>query len=235
MHQVVILAGGLGTRVASLTGGRVPKALLDVAGRPFIDRKIDELRADGCEHVVVLAGHGGDLLREHLAGAGHPIRIDVVEDGPTLRGTGGAVRAALDVLAPTFWLTYGDTFLTVDVRGAERALADAGGSAGGVMTVLHNRDRWQPSNTSVAGGRVTAYAKGRPPGTFEWIDYGMLLLHRSVFEALPEDAVCDLGDVLAPLVASGRLLAFEATEVFRDIGTPEALAETAATFRATDR
>ena len=229
-EKVVILAGGMGTRVASLTGGRVPKVLLDVAGRPFIDRKIDELLADGAEHLVILAGHGADMLREHVAAAAHPLRVDVVEDGPTLRGTAGAVRAALSQLADEFWLTYGDTFLTVDVRGAETAFDLA--EADGLMTVLHNRDRWQPSNTSVEHGYVTAYAKGEPAGTHEWIDYGMLLLRRRVFERLAPDLVGDLSLVFADLARRHQLLPFEASEVFRDIGTPEALWETAATFRS---
>lgn len=227
-RQVVVLAGGLGTRVASLTGDTLPKALLDVAGRPFIDRKLEELRDQGATRVLLLTGHASAVLRDHFARTRPVLPVEIVEDGPTLLGTAGAVRAALDHLDDRFWLTYGDTFLDVPIAAVEADLDTAG--AAGSMTVLHNRDRWQPSNTSVSGGWVVGYGKGAPPGTHEWIDYGMLLFRRSVFERLPDGFRGDLGLVVQELVAERALRAVAVTEPFHDIGTPEALAETAARF-----
>lgn len=92
----VVLAGGLGTRISAITGNCIPKVLVDVAGRPFLDRKLHELAAQGVEEVILLTGHQGNMVQEHLA-INPPIglRVLCVDDGPRLLGTGGAIAAAI--------------------------------------------------------------------------------------------------------------------------------------------
>ena len=102
MLPAVVLAGGRGTRVAALTGDAQPKAMLEVAGRPFIELKLDELWRNGVEEVYVLVGHASSPLEEHLAA--HPPRagrVRVIHDGPSLLGTGGAIVRARDELRPS--------------------------------------------------------------------------------------------------------------------------------------
>ena len=67
MYPVAVLAGGLGTRMAKRTGPRLPKALLEVAGRPFIDFKLGQLAGEGATRVVMLLGHGAGAIAEHVA------------------------------------------------------------------------------------------------------------------------------------------------------------------------
>jgi NDP-sugar pyrophosphorylase family protein len=226
-RSVAVLAGGLGTRVAHLTESNVPKAMLSVCGRPFVDVKLAELVAAGADEVVVLAGHGADTLRSHLGSetvGGVPVHL--VEDGPTLLGTGGAIRRALDVLPDPFWVTYGDTLLTVPVEAVEGELARAPELLG-VMTVLRNEDRWETSNVSIDDAmRVIAYEKGSPPGSHVYIDYGMLLLRHELFSSTKATVPFDLGDLLREAVAHGRLGASVVQERFHDIGTEEAWLDT---------
>ena len=85
----------------------------------------------------------------------------------------GASLARCPRLGDAFWVTYGDTLLDVDLAAAEAAVHDRG-MPRALMTVLHNRDRWQPSNALVRDGRVVAYAKNPAPAGAEHIDYGML-------------------------------------------------------------
>jgi MurNAc alpha-1-phosphate uridylyltransferase len=230
MLPVVVLAGGLGTRVASLTGDRVPKALLPVAGRPFIDHKIDELVGHGVTDVVLLVGHRAQAMVDHVGdGSRYGIGVRCIEDGPTLLGTGGAVRAALDELPEAFWIAYGDTLLSVPMAEVEELFLTSG--AGALMTVLHNRDEVQPSNVTVADGRVVAYRKGDPPGTHEYIDYGLLLLSAELFRPFPPGQAFDLGELLRPAVEEGRVAAYVVDAPFHDIGTPEALSQTDALLR----
>jgi N-acetyl-alpha-D-muramate 1-phosphate uridylyltransferase len=220
-----MLAGGLGTRVASLTGGVTPKTLLDVAGRPFLDRRIEDLLAEGVHQVIVLAGHGAAQLRQHIDAADFGMEVVTIAEGSRLLGTGGAIAAALGQLPDSFWVTYADTFLQAPMAEIEE-LFDASGAVG-LMTVLRNEDRWQRSNADVAGGLVAAYEKGAPPGTFPYIDYGLLLFRREAFTGIGPGARADLSDVVGPLIHAGDLAAFEVTEPFHDIGTPAALEETA--------
>jgi MurNAc alpha-1-phosphate uridylyltransferase len=229
-RTIAILAGGLGTRVASLTGGTTPKAMLPIAGAPFVDHKLAEAARLGADHVVLLLAHGADQLVAHVGdGARWGLDLTVVLDGPNLLGTGGALKRAAPHLGERVWVTYGDTLLDADLGAAERQ-AEALGCRG-AMTVLHNRDQWEPSNTSIADGRVIAYVKGDPPGTHEHIDYGYVLLPADALLAVPDDAF-DLGVVIQQLIARRQLAAFEVHERFHDIGTPEALAETDAWLRA---
>jgi MurNAc alpha-1-phosphate uridylyltransferase len=224
MRSAAVLAGGLGKRIESLTGGTLPKALIPVAGKPFLHHKLSELRRLGVDRVVLVLGHRAEPIIDYV-GDGHQWGLDlaVIEDGPTLLGTGGALKRAAPLLSDRFWVTYGDTLLDVDLAAAERRAAEAGWEA--VLTVLRNRDRWQASNVRLDGDLVVSYTKTPPPGTHEHIDYGYLYLsNRAVTE--PAEDTFDLGVVMDRLVASRSLGSFEANVPFHTIGTPDELRET---------
>jgi NDP-sugar pyrophosphorylase family protein len=229
-RTIAILAGGLGTRVAALTGGVTPKAMLPLAGRPFIDHKLAETRRLGADRVVLLLGHGADQIAAHVGdGSQWGMHIDVLLDGSQPLGTGGALRHAAPLLGLQVWVTYGDTLLDADLQGAETHARTIG--CRGAMTVLHNRDQWEISNTSIAGGRVVAYTKGEPAGTHEYIDYGYLLFPVDSLTEI-DDPAFDLRIVISKLIEQRQLAAYEVFERFHDIGTPEALAETDRWLRA---
>lgn len=244
MHPVVVLAGGLGTRVAHLTGPDTPKALLPLDGRAFVDFKLAGLAAQGVTDVLMLVGHGATPLRDHVGdGRRFGMQVTFVDDGPRLRGTAGAIRAALGRIEGDFWVTYGDTLLDVPMGDVEARLARAPELLG-VMTVLANRDRWETSNVDVDwpegggvdGGLVVSYEKGGPPGAHVHIDYGMLLFRRAAFAGVPGGPAypgpADLGDLLRDLIGRRLLGAFEVTERFHDVGTEAAWRETDEWVRA---
>ena len=94
--QCVILAGGLATRMRPLTE-TIPKALIPVGGRPFIDHQLAWLAAHGVTDVVLSVGYRGEMLRDHVGdGARFGLAVRVVDEGTKLRGTAGALRLALD-------------------------------------------------------------------------------------------------------------------------------------------
>ena len=224
MMPVAVLAGGLGTRMAGVVAEGMPKVLVPVAGRPFLDFKLASLAAQGVDRVVLLLGHGADRVAEYLGG-GRPfgMEVGIVLDGPELMGTGGAVRRALPHLGDRFWVTYGDTYLRAPMAAAEEAFAGSGWA--GLMTVLENGDAWDRSNVRVESGLIVEYRKGAPAGTFRHIDYGLLLLEAMVFGAWPEGEPFDLAEVLGRLVGERRLGAFEVTERFYEVGSPEGYRE----------
>jgi NDP-sugar pyrophosphorylase family protein len=208
-----------------VTGDLLPKALIEVAGRPFVDLKLEELGRQGFREVVLLTGFGGDQIAAHVGDGGrYGLAVRVHEDGGTPLGTGGAVAAALPSLGSTFWVTYGDTLLDLVPATAEALFLQHDQEWDGLMTVLHNRDRWGRSNARVDGDRIAAYAKDPTPVGAEHIDYGMVLVRDAVF-AGRAGGVFDFADVLTPLAARGRLGAFTVERRFLEIGTPESLAE----------
>ena len=232
--QCVILAGGLATRMRPLTDVR-PKALLPVAGRPFIDHQLEWLARHGVTHVVLSIGYKGGMLRDHVGDGAHfGLAVAYVDEGENLRGTAGALRLALarGVLEEAFLVTYGDSFLPIDFGAVFRAFRAAGQPA--LMTVFRNEGRWDTSNviyeiSSGDAGRVVLYDKRRqtrPAADFAYIDYGLLALERRIVEdEVPAEGKADLAEVFHALSLRSRLAGFEVHERFHEIGSPEGLEE----------
>jgi N-acetyl-alpha-D-muramate 1-phosphate uridylyltransferase len=154
---VAILAGGLATRLRPITE-TIPKALVEVAGQPFAMHQAELLRAQGIRDVVWLVGYRADQLEAALGdGSRWELRFTYVHDGPTLLGTGGALRRALPHLGEAFFVMYGDSYLECDFAAVEAAFHASGRSA--LMTVFRNEGRFDTSNVEYADGTIVRYDK----------------------------------------------------------------------------
>lgn len=228
--QAVILAGGLATRMRPLTE-TVPKSMLDVAGRPFVDWQLEKLAACGFDDVVMCIGRFGAQIKEHVGdGARYGLSVRYSDEGETLLGTGGAVRLALGLLAPTFLVTYGDSYLPFDYAAPLRSL-DEHADCDGVMSVFANAGQWDASNVITDGEWVLRYEKGVADPAFDHIDYGAIALRRSVIEELRADVPAGLDVLQRALAEKKRLRAYEARDRFFEIGSPEGLATLARHLR----
>ncbi|HMJ52891.1 MAG TPA: sugar phosphate nucleotidyltransferase [Polyangiaceae bacterium] len=234
--QVVILAGGLATRMRPRTL-TTPKLLLPVAGRPFGAWLLEKLASDGYEQAVLCIAYLGDQVRSIL-GDGSAYGIDVVyaDEGPNLLGTAGAIRRAAPLLEPRFLVTYGDSYLPFDYAAPLRLLASSPG-ADGAMAVYKNEGRWDKSNTIVRvdeKGRwwVERYEKNSTDVTFDHIDYGATALRREVILEVPEGTAWGLDRIQADLSARKRLRAYLAHARFFEIGSETGLLELDQELRA---
>jgi N-acetyl-alpha-D-muramate 1-phosphate uridylyltransferase len=226
----VILAGGRGTRLGPLTGD-LPKALVDVASRPFLEYQLELLRTGGVREIVLCVGYLGSLVERTIGdGSRLGLSIQYSFDGPEPLGTAGAVRNALPMLGERFLVTYGDTLLTVDHLAVARAHGSSGLPA--LMTVFLNENRYAPSNAIVDGGLVVAYGKIPPTQNARWIDYGLLGFDRAAIEHSTD---AGLEPVLAKLARQRQLAAYEVDERFYEIGDRAGLAETTDFVRASPR
>jgi MurNAc alpha-1-phosphate uridylyltransferase len=226
MLPVAMLAGGLATRLRPLTE-TIPKALVDVAGLPFAEHQVEWLRAQGIERIVFLVGYRGEMVRDALGdGARWGLSIAYVFDGPTLLGTGGALRRARGVLDDAFFVMYGDSYLDCDLRAIERAFRASGQPA--LMTVLRNENRWDASNVLFEDGRIVRYEKRHRTPEMQHIDYGLGIVSTAALDPYPPNEPFDLATVYQDLVANGRLAAYEVDARFYEIGSPEGLEETRA-------
>jgi NDP-sugar pyrophosphorylase family protein len=227
LAPVCILAGGRGTRL----GGRareVPKPLLEVAGEPFLIHQLRLLAAHEVREAVICVGHRGELIESRIGEERFGVRIAYSHDGPGLDGTLGAIRRALPLLPERFLVLYGDTYLRLDYRAADRAWRESGLPA--LMVVLRNVGRWEVSNARYELGRVVAYDKRSPTTDMSWIDYGLGGLTAAALERVPESE-SDLAVLYGALARRGELCGHAATERFYEIGTPGALEETDAFLR----
>jgi N-acetyl-alpha-D-muramate 1-phosphate uridylyltransferase len=221
--QAVVLAGGLATRMRPRTL-TIPKAMLEVAGRPFIDWQLEKLRECGYDDVVLCVAFLAEQIREHVGdGARFGVKVRYADEGATLLGTAGAIRKALELLAPTFLVTYGDSYLPFDYAAPLHDL-DTHADCDGVMSIFENRGAWDMSNVEPdeTGAWVRRYEKGRPELHFSHIDYGALALRRHVIAELPPGRH-DLAAVQTRMAAEKRLRAVVARDRFFEIGSPEGL------------
>lgn len=218
--QAVILAGGLGTRLGARTRD-LPKALIPIAGRPFVAWLVEALERAGYSQLVLCIGHYGEQIIEFLGnGAAYGLDVTYSKDGERLLGTGGAIRQALgrDLLAESFLVTYGDSYLPFDYAAPLRDL-QAHPEALGTMSVFENHGAWDASNCAIGRGLVLRYEKGVQDSALTHIDYGAIALRRSVIAEQPPQVAFGLDLLQHQLAKAGQLRAFEATERFYEVGS----------------
>lgn len=220
---VAILAGGIATRMRPLTE-TIPKALLDVNGEPFIAHQLKLLRQRQIQRVVLCLGYLGELIVE-WAGDGRQfgLQVEYSFDGPTLLGTGGSLKKALPLLGERFFVLYGDSYLECDFAAVQTAFMESGKQ--GLMTVFHNKGRWDGSNIEYKDGQIKTYDKRNPTSLMKHIDYGLGILSRSAFDEIPDQPVFDLEAIYQNLLHRKELAGFEVTNRFYEIGSPFGLAE----------
>lgn len=220
---VAILAGGIAKRLGAVTE-RIPKSLVEVAGRPFAEHQIELLRRNGIADLVFLVGHLGDMVRDALGdGARWGVRIRYVFDGPLRLGTGGAVRRALPHLGDPFFVLYGDSYLECDYRRIEQTFRE---DALALMTVCRNDNRWDTSNVLFVNGRILTYDKRHPTADMRHIDYGLGVFRHAAFAGYEDAESFDLAGVYQRLLARAALQGFEVEGRFYEIGSPAGLEET---------
>jgi NDP-sugar pyrophosphorylase family protein len=224
MFPVAILAGGLATRLRPITES-IPKALVDVAGIPFICRQLNYLRDQGVARVVICIGYRGDMIQAEVGdGSKYDLEVLYSSDGDELLGTGGALAKALPLLGDCFFVLYGDSFLPLNFTAVEVAFRRSQKPA--LMTVLKNESRWDRSNVHFQDGRIVEYNKRSPRVELQYIDYGLGILSASVLLSYPaKRAVFDVADVYHDLSVRGDLAGLEVHERFYEIGSHEGLKE----------
>jgi N-acetyl-alpha-D-muramate 1-phosphate uridylyltransferase len=223
MLPVAILAGGLATRLRPLTE-TVPKSLIEIHGEPFLAHQLRLLSRSGIRRIVLCLGYRSEPIRD-FAGDGRQFNVHVEYsfDGPELLGTAGALRQALPLLGPAFFVLYGDAYLPCDYGAIERHFSES--AKLGLMTVFHNAGNWDTSNVEFSEGRILKYDKAQPTPRMRHIDYGLGVFQERVFRELGGSGPHDLAEVYQDLLRRGQLAAYEAEQRFYEIGSHAGIAE----------
>jgi NDP-sugar pyrophosphorylase family protein len=227
---VAILAGGLAKRLRPITE-TIPKALVNVAGAPFVAHQLRLLHSAGLRRIIICAGYLGEMIEKEIGdGASFDVRIDYSFDGPSLLGTGGALKRALPLLGRQFFVLYGDSYLPIDYRKV--ALGFVTGDKAGLMTVYRNAGRWDASNVQFEAGQILRYDKKQRTPEMHHIDYGLGILSPEALTSWPDNKPFDLADAYGRLLSENQLSGHEVIERFYEIGSPEGLAELDAFLRS---
>jgi NDP-sugar pyrophosphorylase family protein len=215
--QAAILAGGLGTRLRPLTE-KIPKAMVPINGRPFLEYEIELLRRSGVDELVMCIGYLGGKIEEHFGnGKSFGVTIEYSWDGERLLGPIGALKLAERLLGETFFVTYGDAYLRLDYRRMMDVLLRSGVPA--VMAVYRNENRYGKSDVVVRNGFVVEYDKQKAVPGMHWINFGVTAMRREALASVIEGQFGDEEPFYGQLLTRGQLLAFETSERFYEIGS----------------
>jgi NDP-sugar pyrophosphorylase family protein len=215
--RVAILAGGFGTRLGPLAQG-LPKPMIPINGRPYLERVIDSFARCGLRDVVLLTGYRAEVVEEHF-GDGKRFGVNIAYSRETEPlGTGGAIREARSLLGDAFVMTYGDVLRYFDYDRFVKVHDDP---------CLAVYPRQITGNAEVDDDRIIRFDKHAPE--LPYIDAGFSLMPTSVLDLLPASGPCSFEETIFPILAKERRLAAEIVDLdFFDIGTPEELAKTTA-------
>lgn len=216
--EAIILAGGLGTRLAARLSG-LPKAMAPVGGRPFLEILLRQLERAGCTRALLAVGYRHEAIEEQFGGSFGDLRLEYsVEDEPL--GTGGAIRRALALVRGDRALALnGDTFLDADYAAMLRFHRRQGAAM--TMAIVRQPDVARYGGVVASGERIVGFEeKGRSgPG---WINAGAYVLNRDLdWGPQPEGKFSFEKQFLAPRIARLAPAAFAVEGFFLDIGVPE--------------
>jgi MurNAc alpha-1-phosphate uridylyltransferase len=220
--QVVILAGGLATRLGYLTT-ELPKSMVSILGKPFLEYQLELLRKEGINNIVLCVGHLSEKI-ENYFGAGQSFGVSITySHEEKLVGTAGALKKAEAFLDDVFFTLYGDSYVFLDFTAAMSYFRAQDKLA--LMTVYKNHNQYDKSNTAVESGLVKRYGKLEKTEDMVYIDYGANLFRREVLEMIPKDETYSLDQLFPRLIERQELLSFEVKERFYEIGSPQGLKE----------
>jgi NDP-sugar pyrophosphorylase family protein len=223
LPPLAILSGGPAMRMRPLTE-KIPKAMLEVGGEPFVAHQLRHAAREGIDRVVLCIGYLADQIESFVGnGSAFGLAVDYSHEPPELLGTGGALRLALPLLGDEFLVQYGDSFLDIHYATIMQVFRNSGRQA--LMTVFRNDGRWDTSNVEFASGEIRNYDKCNRTPAMAFIDYGLGVLRADALKKWPRGERIDLADMYRDLLARGELAGHEVHQRFYEIGSAEGLAE----------
>ena len=222
----VIMAGGKGTRVASVNS-QIPKPLLPVAGKPVLEHEIECLRRQGITDIILVVGHLGEQIAEYFGdGRDFGVHIEYIREETPL-GTAGALYYLKERLTDDFLLLNGDLIFDVDFS---RLMAFHREHGALVTLLVHPNDHPYDSGLVIADrdGCVRGWLTKEDERTWykNCVNAGLHVLSPRLLKQLKEPKRTDLDrDLIRPLILTGEVYACRSPEYVKDMGTPERIAE----------
>jgi N-acetyl-alpha-D-muramate 1-phosphate uridylyltransferase len=218
--QVIILAGGMGTRLRPRTL-TVPKPMIPVRGKPYLYYQLDYLRHQGIREALLLIGYRGEQIRDYFGdGRSFGMVLDYSVERE-LKGTGGALKLAEEKIHDDFFVIYGDSFLPIDYADFESAFRRAG--AEGMISVYRDSSGVTTVKGNVAlsaDGLIARYNKTKEAVGLAYVEAGVLAFRREVLKRIPPGEIVSLEkDIYPTLIRARQLAAYVTGNRFFDIGT----------------
>lgn len=211
--KTVILAGGFGTRLAHISGGK-PKPLMEVAGKPILERQIDFLLSHGMDDIRLSLHHKADQIIEFCERK-WPGRFEYVVE-PIALGTGGGIRFAGKDLDEPFLVVNGDILSDINVREFVSAQPHA-------IVGAYQKDARPYGLLDIQNKKVAAFQEKPTEECGGYINAGFYFLHPDVFSGITSESFMIEKEIFPQLAESGKLNVFTHDGYWIDCGTEERL------------
>ncbi len=220
--QVVILAGGRGTRLVPMTD-QIPKPMVSILDRPFLQYELHLLKLQGYCDILILTGYLGEVIEKYFKdGAALGLHI-VYSHEQTPLGTGGALKLAEKKISGDFILMNGDTLFPFDLHELIGFFHKH--NKMGVIAVSKDPSCRSAFNiTAGTEGLVEKYHKKPPLSGADYASGGVGVFKHELLSLIPSNRPCSLeDDIYDILIRNHDLAAYVAPGAFYDMGTPERL------------
>lgn len=220
--QTVIMAGGKGTRIASVNA-EVPKPMLEVCGKPILEHQIEVLKRQKLTDIILVIGYLGNVIRDYFEdGSKYGVHISYIEEKELL-GTAGSFYYLKDIIQDDFFLLNGDLIFDVDLHRFMNFHKEKHALA---TLFTHPNNHPYDSGLIIANedGTITKWIHKEEERGFlrNRVNAGIHIISPMVLERFTELKKTDLDrEVLKPLIPSGRVYAYDSPEYVKDMGTPE--------------
>jgi NDP-sugar pyrophosphorylase family protein len=227
---VVILAGGMGTRLHSAVPNK-HKVLAEIQKQPFIIFLLDQLVSSGARDVVLCTGHMAEQVHEKLGETYRSLKLEYSQEEVPL-GTGGAVRLALPLIkSEIVMIMNGDSYVNADLNAFLEWFLRKDLAAALILTKVHDTSRYGRV-MSAEDGRIQAFEEKSENEGYGWINAGIYLLKKKLMKTIPSGKTYSLEREFFPLLIGKGLCGYRCAREFIDIGTPESYAQAEAFFKA---
>lgn len=225
--KAVIMAGGKGTRIASITQDEIPKPMLTVGGKPILEHQIECLKKSGVDEVILITGHLGDKIKSFFQnGEKYGIKINYIEeDTEKPLGTAGSLYYLKDKIKDDFIMVFGDVFLSVDFNKMIKFHKD---NKSDVTLLTHPNSH--PFDSDLIStddqDKVLEFDSKENVRNYDYkniVNSGIYAFSPRVFDYIeePKKLSIEHGVISKMLDAGDRVFSYKSTEYVKDMGTPE--------------
>ncbi|MDR0685430.1 MAG: HAD-IIIA family hydrolase [Spirochaetaceae bacterium] len=223
MIKAVIMAGGKGTRVASVAPG-IPKPMIPVNGKPVLEHQVESLKKNSISEIIIVTGHLGHTIKDYFSdGKKYNCNISYYEEDTPL-GSAGALFKIQERLDDDFLLVNGDIIFDIDLS---RFVEFHRGRAALATLAVHPNSH--PFDSALletdSESRVVSWLNKEDPRKYyrNQVNSGLHILSKKLLEgaSFPDEKVDLDRDILKPGVSTGKIFAYRTPEYIKDMGTPE--------------
>ena len=224
IKQILILNGGTGTRVKSISKGR-PKCLIKICNKTFLYLQLGEIKRQGINDIVISCGYKSQMIideikKKYIKDLNLNIKISTEKKK---LGTGGAILNAYKYLDDCFFVIYGDSWLNVNYKAVGKKFINSKKSS--IMTLINvSSVKNHRPNILLKNDKIVSYKKNNNDKSFKYIDYGLIAFKKNIFLNFKKNFVLkkfDLKKIIKGLIKKNELVGHVVKKKFYTIGTPE--------------